>query len=80
MASEGMLGIDRQKLAILLCLLIKNSYGHGLIEKHSLIMEKKVKYGDEREEYRLGLKDIINEYGFGWLSPTIFNWQSNNFP
>jgi hypothetical protein len=79
MASEGMLGTDRQKLAILLCLLIKNSYGHGLMEKHSLIWDKKVKNGNEREEYGVGLKDVINEYGFSWLSPNIFNWQSNNF-
>jgi len=79
MAAEGMLGIDRQKLAILLCLLVKNSYGGALLQKHGLIWEKKVKRGDEPEEYGLGLKDVIDEYGFGWLNPAIFDWESNNF-
>src|SRR5436305_13176526 len=71
MAPEGMLGIDRQKLAILLCLLVKNSYGGALLQKHGLIWEKKVKCRDEPEEYGLGFKDVINEYGFGWLNPAI---------
>src|SRR5438046_2330214 len=41
-AQEGMLRIDRQKLAILLSLLIKNSYEKALLEKHSLIWKKKI--------------------------------------
>jgi len=79
MAPEGTLGIDRQKLAILICLLVKNSYGGALLEKYSLIWEKKIRRGDEREEYGLGLKDIINKYGFGWLNAIMFDWESNNF-
>ena len=79
MAPEGMLGIDRQKLAILLSLLIKNSYGGALLEKHPLIWEKKVKVDDNREELGLGLKDVIQKYGFGWLSSDIIDWESNNF-
>jgi hypothetical protein len=78
MAPDGTLGIDRQKLAILLCLLLKSSYGGALIEKYPLMWEKKVKRDDGLEEYGLSLKEVINEYGFGWLNPALFDWESNN--
>jgi len=79
MAPEGKLGTDRQKLAILLCLLVKNSYGGALLERYPFIWEKKVKSNGNGEELGLGLKDVIKKYGFGWLSPDIIDWKSNNF-
>jgi hypothetical protein len=81
MAPEGMLGIDRQKLAILQCYLLKASYSSSLLCRHPLLWEKRVR-DDEDEGYHkigLGLKDIINKYGFGWLPQHMFNWEANSF-
>jgi len=80
-AREGMLGIDSQKLAILLSLLIKKSYSSALLSKNPLIWEgkRKPKKGKGSEVQGLGLKDVIKNRGFGWLSTDIFNWKSNGF-
>jgi hypothetical protein len=81
MAPEGMLGIDRQKLAILQCFLLKNCYCSALMCKHPLLWDKKVRReGDEDyDKIGLGLKDIIQKYGFGWLPNDMFNWEANTF-
>ena len=80
-AEEGMLGTDSQKLAILLSLLIKNSYSSALLSKNPSIWEgkRKAKKGNRPEVQGLGLKDVIKNRGFGWLSTDVFNWKSNSF-
>jgi hypothetical protein len=81
MAPEGMLGIDRQKLAILQCFLLKNSYGCSLLRQNPILWEKRVwREGEEGgKKIGLGLKDQIETYGFGWLPNEMFDWKSNNF-
>ena len=66
MASEGMLGIDHQKLAILQCYLLKNSYGNSLIYQYPLLWQKRVRREGNKEENKIGfeLKDIIQKYEF----------------
>jgi hypothetical protein len=81
-SNEGDLGVDRQKLAVMVSLLLKNSYGSGLLGRHPTLWEKRNK--DEKKEggqksLGLGLKHIIEEYGFGWLPEELFDWKSNNF-
>ena len=44
MVPEGLLGSDRQKMAILLSLLVKNSYSCTMIEKYPMIWERKVQH------------------------------------
>jgi len=81
-AEDGMLGLDRQKLALLIALLLKNSYSSSLLERHSILWEKKNRnYEDVNlaEEGGLGFKETINKYGFGWLSSKIFDWRNNTF-
>ena len=79
-APEGMLGIDRQKLAVLLSYLLKSSYGSAPLERQPLLWHKSVLGSDGFvKEVGLGLKKTIRERGFGWLDPRIFNWTTNNF-
>jgi hypothetical protein len=81
MASEGMLGMDRQKLAILQCFLLKNIYCSALLCKHPLLWEKRIRGEGDEEGYKIGvgLKDVIEKYGFGWLPNDMFNWEGNIF-
>jgi hypothetical protein len=81
MAPEGMLGIDHQKLAILQCYLLRCSYGSALICQHPILWEKRVRReaDDEGEKIGLGLKNMIEKYGFGWLPKEMFNWEANSF-
>jgi len=81
MSKEGELGVDHQKLAVLVSLLLKNSYGSALLAQYPTLWEKKSQgmAGEECELLGLGLKRIIKEYGFGWLNPDLFNFRSNNF-
>lgn len=81
MAPEGMLGIDRQKLGILQCYLLKASYGNSLLCRQPLLWDKRVRGDDEEgdDKIGLGLKDIIKKYGFGWLPKHLFNWEANTF-
>jgi len=81
MAPEGMLGIDRQKLAILQCYLLKASYCNSMLCRHPLLWEKQVRGEDEEgyDKIGLGLKDVIKKYGFGWLPKHMFNWEANTF-
>jgi hypothetical protein len=85
MAGEGMLGIDRQKLAILQCFLLKNSYGSALVCRHPILWDKKIRRSVEGEEegemekIGLGLKGMIEKYGFGWMPRGLFNWEVNTF-
>ena len=81
-----MLGIDRQKLAILQCFLLRNSYTNSLLCKHPILWEKRIPREEGEEEKEgdgnktgLGLKDIIEKYGFGWLPNDMFNWEANSF-
>ena len=75
MAPEGMLGMDHQKLAILQCLLLKNSYWCSPLSQISLLWKGTV----EDNKVGLGLKEVIEKYGFGWLPKRMFNWEANNF-
>ena len=67
MTPERMLGIDRQKLAILQCFLLKNCYYNALLCKHPLLWEKWIQGEGDEEGYKIGveLKDIIQKYEFG---------------
>ena len=77
MSGEGQLGVDRQKLAIMASLLLKCAYGSALIEIYPTLWEKKNR--GEIELLGIGLKRIIEEYGFGWLPAELFDFQSYNF-
>jgi len=81
MAPEGMLGIDRQKLAILQCYLLKMSYGCSLLRQYPILWEKRIRNIGEESHVKigLGLKDIVQKYGFGWLPGSMFNWEANSF-
>lgn len=81
MAPEGMLGVDRQKLAILQSFLLKHCYCSALLCKHPLLWEKWIRGEGDEEGYKIGvgLKDIIEKYGFGWLPNDMFNWEGNIF-
>jgi hypothetical protein len=80
-APEGMLGIDRQKLAILQCFLLKNSYGSSLLCRHPILWDKRTRREENggHEGLGLGLKSVIQMYGFGWLPKEMFDWGTNNF-
>ena len=82
MSKEGHLGVDRQKLAIMVSALLKNSYGSSLLARYPTLWEKRSRgdiEGDGPQLLGLGLKKVINEHGFGWLPSELFNWKSNNF-
>ena len=81
LAPEGMLGIDHQKLAILLCILLKSSYGMAALRQRPISWEKKIQRegNEEGEKVGLGLKTTIEKYGFGWLPREMFNWEANSF-
>src|SRR5436305_4929865 len=52
MSEEGQLGVDRQKLAIVVASLLKGSYGATLMESQPLLWHKKNwSEGDNRNEY-----------------------------
>ena len=82
-SGEGTLGTDRQKLAVLQSLLLKSAYSSTLLAKHPMLWQKRVRTELEGQEsvneIGLGLKNIIKEYGFGWLPGDIFNWKANSF-
>jgi hypothetical protein len=80
MAPEGMLGIDHQKLAILQCFLLKNAYGNSLLSRYPILWKKGIQQeGGEEIKIGLGLKDVVEKYGFGWLPNDMFNWKANSF-
>ena len=79
---DGMLGLDRQKLAILVALILKSSYTSSLLERHPILWEKKNRNHDNIDkpsEYGLGFKETIEKHGFAWLSLKIFDWRNNTF-
>src|SRR5579859_4055218 len=55
MAPEGMLGMDHQKLAILQCFLLENSYGCFLLCWHRSLWEKRIRREGEEEGEKMGL-------------------------
>lgn len=80
-APEGMLGIDRQKLAILQSFLLKNAWGNSLLCQNPFLWEKKMKCSETQETIKvgLGLKESIEKYGLGWLPSHMFDWKANSF-
>lgn len=78
-SKEGMLGEDRQKMAVMLSLMVKLSYSNSLLERYPLIWSKKSNNGAVQSELGLGLKQTIEDYGFGWLKKDMFDWKANNF-
>ena len=80
MADRGMLGIDRQKLAIMQCFLLKAAWGNANLSRSPLLWTKKHRGEDDKEiKVGLGLKDSIEKFGFGWLPDKVFNWKENTF-
>src|SRR5436305_3864444 len=79
MASESELGQDRQKLAILLCFLLKSYYSSTLLQQHPFLWQKKSKNDEVIQEIGLGLKEVIKRFGFGWMTERFFDWDTNNF-
>ena len=81
MSEEGQLGVDRQKLAIMVGSLLKGSYGAALMESHALLWHKKnpSEEDDGKEYVGLGLRMMVERYGFGWLPHDLFDFESNNF-
>jgi len=81
MSPEGHLGVDRQKMSIMVALLLKNSYGSGMLRRYPMLWEQKNQSEgeDRRARLGLGLKKTISQYGFGWLPSELFDWKSNNF-
>ena len=80
MAERGMLGIDRQKLAVMQCFLLKAAWGNAPLSRSPLLWAKKHR-GEDGKEMRvgLGLKECIEKYGFGWLPTGLFDWKENTF-
>jgi hypothetical protein len=84
MSEEGCLRVNRQKLAIVVASLLKGSYGAISLERHPLLWYKH-NHNEEEEAAAgdkylgLGLKVIIEQYGFGWLPHELFNFRFNNF-
>ena len=80
MAERGMLGIDRQKLAVMQCFLLKAAWGNAPLSRSPLLWTKKHRGEDEKEiKVGLGLKESIEKFGFGWLPDKLFDWKENSF-
>jgi len=80
MADRGMLGIDRQKLAVMQCFLLKAAWGNANLSRSPLLWAKK--HRDENGgdmKVGLGLKDSIEKFGFAWLPDRLFDWKENTF-
>jgi hypothetical protein len=78
-SEEGALGVDRQKLALSLSLMIKLSYSSSLLVRYPMIWEKKIRGGYGNREVGFGLKGKIDKYGFGWIEKSMVDWEANNF-
>lgn len=80
MATKGMLGIDRQKLAITQCFLLKAAWGNANLRQNPLLWAKKHRDENDRElKLGLGLKETIEKSKFAWLPNHLFNWKENTF-
>jgi hypothetical protein len=81
MAPEGMLEWTIRNSRSFNAFLLKNSYKGSMLYQHRFLWEKKVrgKRGEEVEKVGLGLKAIIEKYGFGWLPNNMFDWSANSF-
>jgi len=80
MAERGMLGIDRQKLAVMQCFLLKAAWGNAPLSRSPLLWTKKHRGEDDKEiKVGLGLKESIEKFGFGWLPDKLFDWKENSF-
>ena len=80
MAERGMLGIDRQKLAVMQCFLLKAAWGNFPLSRSPLLWTKKHRGEDDKEiKVGLGLKESIEKFGFGWLPDQLFDWKENTF-
>jgi len=79
-APTSQIGTDRQKLAVLISLLLKHSYSTGFLAKFPVMWQKITRNEDDSTlELGLGLKAIIKEFGYAWLPHEIFNFSINSF-